>query len=142
MKRILVSISLALMPLVVNAPQHGLRFYTKDALNCQATNIYHEARGEPLESQVLVARSVINRAKSIEGICAQVFKPKQYSWTLSRSKRRQKLDLTNYYLPAHLALNYNSSTVTHYHALVVKPAWARKLQKLETINNHIYYGTK
>lgn len=54
-------------------------------LLCHATNIYFEARGEPLIGQLAVRDVVDNRG---EDTCKIVFACKQFSWTLSESRKR------------------------------------------------------
>lgn len=52
-------------------------------INCLATVIYHEARGEPLIGQMAVAHVVMNRVRSDkypDNICDVVYQPYQFSY--------------------------------------------------------------
>jgi spore germination cell wall hydrolase CwlJ-like protein len=61
-------------------------------LTCIALTVYHEARGEPYESQFAVASTVINRAvKNHAGdTCRAAFADKQFSWTEWGYDRKRK----------------------------------------------------
>lgn len=53
-------------------------------VKCLADNIYHEARGEPVEGQMLVGYTVLNRVKDkrwANTICGVVYQKYQFSWT-------------------------------------------------------------
>jgi spore germination cell wall hydrolase CwlJ-like protein len=63
-----------------------------ESLLCLALNIFHEARSEPLESQVAVAAVTINRLKDKDhpsSICEVVYEPKAFSWTRHKKKVRE-----------------------------------------------------
>lgn len=52
-------------------------------VNCLATAIYHEARGEPTQCQHMVADVVLNRASSKfypKTVCNVVYQRGQFSW--------------------------------------------------------------
>lgn len=100
-------------------------------------NIYHEARGEPLHGQVAVAKVTLNRAKN-SSICAAVYAPYQFSWTLNPPKDPRKYSY-DIYVAAHLA-QFTNFPATHYHATYVSPQWAKHLTKINTIGNHIFYA--
>lgn len=51
---------------------------------CLSQSIYHEARGEPLDGQIMVANVIMNRVKHKEfpnTICDVVFQRNQFEWT-------------------------------------------------------------
>ena len=53
-------------------------------LLCLALNIYHEARGEPLIGQEMVASVTLNRVASPlypDNVCDVVYQPRQFAWT-------------------------------------------------------------
>lgn len=57
-------------------------------LLCLSLTVFYEARGEPFDGKVAVAHVVINRSKSSgSGVCREVFKRGQFSWT--RGVRRK-----------------------------------------------------
>lgn len=131
------------------------------ALTCLALNIYHEARGEPIEGQYAVALVTINRAKGDESkVCAETFKPKQFSWT---GKVKETSSGWNIPKPLYPRLNnkaeeqawWQAVRVTrnvlsgrvrdftrgslHYHATVVTPSWSKRLEYAFTIGSHRFY---
>jgi len=53
-------------------------------LLCLSLNIYHEARGESIETQEAVAAITMNRTRSKEypsNVCKVIYEPKAFSWT-------------------------------------------------------------
>jgi N-acetylmuramoyl-L-alanine amidase len=55
-----------------------------ESVLCLSLALYHEARSEPLEGQLLVAEVVMNRVKSKDfptTICEVVYQPGQFSWS-------------------------------------------------------------
>lgn len=123
-------------PKPIATTTHKVAHYTKVELNCLMRNIYHEARGEPLVGMVAVAKVTLNRAKG-SSICAAVYAPYQFSWTL-KPRRDPVYYPYEIYQAAHLAA-YSNFPATHYHATHVKPVWSKKLTKLKQIGNHIFY---
>ncbi len=115
-------------------------FYDKEQAKCLATNVYHESRGEPFEGQILVAKVTLNRAKTYQDICKEVYKHKQFSWTLN--KRKYITDSVAYkkaFDAAHLAI-WSDSECTHFHTQKVKPRWRRSLKICDSVGNHIFYN--
>ena len=55
------------------------------AATCLALAIYFEARGEPDLGKHYVAHTVMNRSVDYEegSVCAAVFDPEQFSWTIN-----------------------------------------------------------
>src|SRR4051812_14385425 len=54
----------------------------ESAVMCLALNVYHEARGENTIGQYAVAQVTLNRSHdSQKGVCHEVFRPAQFSWT-------------------------------------------------------------
>lgn len=117
-------------------------------IECLARNIYHEARGEPLEGQVAVAQVTVNRVESggfQSSVCNAVYANRQFSWTLDKSKKIKdrkaweasiavaKAVLTkSIYLPDFKAL--------YFHTKQVKPRWNRNKRIVAVIGNHIFYS--
>jgi spore germination cell wall hydrolase CwlJ-like protein len=51
-------------------------------LLCLTLNIYHESRGESIETQEAVATITLNRSKKLgKGVCKVVYTPSAFSWT-------------------------------------------------------------
>lgn len=127
-------------------------------LQCLALNIYHEARGEPLAGKVAVAKVTLNRAASPHyphSICAVVF---SNAWSKKYKRRVAAFswtndDLTN--IPHEttawresLAIAksvYNGEVTSEvkdalfYHAVEIKPNWARTKTQVARIGRHIFY---
>ena len=110
----------------------------KKELECLATNIYHEARGEPLKGQVAVALVTLNRVadpRYPKTICKVVFQKNQFSWTNVSTKIVYDLESLD---AAIKAVNYKGVfEATHYHATHVNPNW--KLKQVAKIGNHVFY---
>lgn len=103
-------------------------------------NIYYEARGEPLKGQLLVARATLNRAKPYGSICAAVYEPWQFSWTMSPKRARINYDVyAKLEKVAYMSLYYNSP-VYYFHATHVSPDWARTKRVIARVGNHIFYS--
>ena len=102
-------------------------------IDCLATAIYKEARGEPVLGQLAVAQVVLNRGTNI---CRTVNQPGQFSW---RANSRLYYDEDAYNL-ARTILNRGYAlrrfTATHFHNLTVTPNWTGYLI---TIGNHKFY---
>lgn len=114
------------------------------ALICLALNIYFEARGEPIDGQLLVAETTINRAADRDqSICEAVWDDDQFSWTrdgLSDTPR----DANAYDLALQLAQqalrgDHLYSGTDHYHEVSINPPWAKHLTVLGRYGNHIFY---
>ena len=117
------------------------------ALLCLALNVYHESRGEPRSGQLAVAHVTLNRAKaSDEHVCVTVYKPAQFSWTLSKAKltfvpRDNDKVWSNCLSIARHAKRSKDTTggATFFHTTTVDPYWAASVQKVAHIGNHIFY---
>lgn len=122
---------------------------------CLAEAIYFEARSEPEAGQAAVAQVVLNRAKSglyPASICGVVYQNRhrylgcQFTfacegkslritepepWRTATRIAREVLDGTTF-------LSEIGGS-THYHANYVRPRWAKRLKKMDTIGTHIFY---
>lgn len=120
-----------------------------EELNCIATAVYFESRGEPFEGQLAVAEVVINRARSgryPSSYCAVVKQPAQFSfvrrgqfpaidtgsasWSYAQSIARIASKQLASQLPG---------DVLWYHADYVAPSWGRRLSRVDKIGAHIFY---
>ena len=126
-------------------------------LTCLALNIYHEARGEPVEGQIAVAYVTLNRAKeNRKDVCSVVTKPYQFSWTITGLKpvaKGFKVKETHYpkehdawelaktlsLMVAYGKLSDPTKGATYFHSKEVKPYWAKHRQHVTQIGNHIFY---
>lgn len=133
--------SLIATPLLIVATHLGTEpnLYSSSNLECLATNIYKEARGESYLGKLAVAKVTLNR--TIDGdICKTVYSPKQFSWTIKNKDLQFDVESV---IIAFRAINrehqLSSFTATHYHAIYVRPKWSKKLKRLTKIGNHIFY---
>lgn len=132
---------------------------------CLALNVYHEARGDGIESQILVIQTTLKRAK--EGkkeICEVVTQKDQFSWTNNHLVKNGKvfaIDLAmvptdvkawnQAMLLAQQGITKRFKTkyqrkvakmfvnVTHYHAETVHPSWANKMKLIGKAGTHLAY---
>lgn len=145
-------------PIPPPSPAMRLKLDDKEhakALRCLANAIYFEARSEPVRGQMAVAQVVINRVFSNfypNDVCSVVYqnahrrlacqftfacdgKSKaihdRRSWTVANRIARQTLD-GQIYLP-------EVGKSTHYHAVYVRPIWAREMRKLARHGLHTFY---
>lgn len=126
-------------------------------LNCLAMNIYHEARGEPLEGQFAVAYVTMNRVVSSRypsSVCSVVWQHKQFSWTHDgKSDRPREPEAWQHSmtLAKHIYNNYHklmdlsqgasdlSQGALFYYAYEqVNPYWAKEKKTTAKIGAHIF----
>ena len=118
-------------------------------MRCLAQAVYFEARGEPLDGQLAVARVVINRAESAlfpNDYCAVVTQRAQFSFVRggqipapnrnsSAWKRARAIAQI-----AHQELwDSKAGDALFFHATHVQPGWSRKKARLAQIDRHIFY---
>lgn len=112
-------------------------------VTCLALNVYHEARGEPVEGQVAVALTTINRARAAGcEICDAVFQPSQFSWTTNWGKqkpsgpaweRSKEIALASLYIR-----DYTGGAI-YYHEKSISPGWSRGKELLGRWGDHLFY---
>ena len=121
---------------------------TRD-ISCLATNIYHEARSEPIEGQIAVAQVTVNRVKNkhqfANTVCGVVFERAQFSWTLGKPKRvTDKKAWETAVQVARVVLTHSHPVpklnALFYHTTKIKPRWAKHKRVLTRIGNHVFYG--
>ena len=120
----------------------------KKDLVCLAQNIYHEARGEPLEGQIAVAQVTLNRVKSSNfhhTVCGVVYADRQFSWTNSPIKTVR--DTKAWESSVRIAEAILAKRITlpkfkalYFHSKKVNPNWNRKKQIVAKIGNHVFYA--
>ena len=143
------------IPVIITKPiTHVAKMETHDlclkdaSCNKLAEAIVYEARGEPTKGQIAVAQVVLNRKKDPRwgnSITAVVHQPNQFSYLKDKHKQRPptKHDWDKARKIAHRTIIGAASNpvggATHYHATYVRPTWAKKLQPVAKIGNHIFY---
>jgi spore germination cell wall hydrolase CwlJ-like protein len=125
-------------------------------LHCLATNVYHEARGEPLAGQYAVAEVTMNRVRSRrfpDTVCDVVHERRMdpsrrryvgaFSWTELALQRpyggaweTAGEVATNVYDGLH---EPQVPGALFYHARRIKPVWAKQKQPLASIGDHVFY---
>ena len=130
-------------------------------VHCLAQNIYFEARGSNLADKVAVADVVLNRRNDLRypnSVCAVVQQAKldnngspkrdqcQFSWfcdgkadTPADKNRWEEANLLAYQILVFGKYRGITEGATHYHATYVNPKWARSLQLVGRIGEHIFY---
>lgn len=116
--------------------------------NLLAEAIVYEARGEPDIGKVAVAQVILNRVKDSRWpnkIVDVIKQPHQFSYLKDKHKQ-SKPTADDWNIARKIAYNtifgYINSPVgnaTHYHAARIQPKWAKKLQPVAKIGNHVFY---
>jgi spore germination cell wall hydrolase CwlJ-like protein len=118
-------------------------------MNCLATAVYFEARGESLEGQLAVAHVVMNRAASGKyptSWCAVVKQPAQFSFVQrgqfpyadTNCDAWRKAEAIAQLAAANIVPSVGPD-VLWYHADYVAPSWGSRLNMVEKIGAHIFY---
>mgnify|MGYP001466260113 CR=1 FL=1 len=127
-------------------------------LNCLATAIYFEARGENYRGQVAVGQVVMNRVSHKlypDTICGVVFQNQhkrnacQFSFACDGIPERvteqkawaQAEEIAKGVVSGDLYLTEVGYS-THYHATYVYPHWAPRMKKVTKIGHHVFYHFK
>jgi spore germination cell wall hydrolase CwlJ-like protein len=127
-------------------------------LECLTQAVYFEARGEPATGQAAVAQVVMNRVRHPafpKTVCGVVYQGArthgcQFSFACDGIPDRitepgpwkEAQDLAAKVVNDEGAMFIaDVGTATHYHAVYVRPFWARRMKKTDKIGNHIFYKT-
>ncbi len=122
---------------------------------CLAEAVYFEARSEPEEGQAAVAQVVLNRATSglyPPSVCGVVYQNRSHykacQFSFACEGKALRVSEPEAWRTAERIADevvegktYLSDVggATHYHAKYVRPGWARRLVKMDTIGHHIFY---
>ena len=128
-------------------------------LNCLATNVYFESRGESESGQIAVAEVTLNRVLSNKfpnTICEVVHQGKtrngaplrnqcQFSWYCDGKSDAIK-NIEAWKDAYDIAIAYTkikSTSITEgalfYHSKTAQPRWASSMELTATIDNHLFY---
>jgi N-acetylmuramoyl-L-alanine amidase len=124
-------------------------------LRCLALNIYWEARSESIPGQLAVAAVTLNRVQSPRfpsSVCdvvrqgGEVRRHRcQFSWWCDGRSDKPR-DRAAWKESLHIAklikkgeVNDPTNGALWYHAVSVKPVWAKKLDRYARIGQHIFY---
>ena len=136
-------------PLYALADRYSSGTELSEEANCIATAVYFEARGEPVEGQLAVARVIMNRAASGQypaSWCAVVKQPAQFSFVRhgtfpavnpasaawAKAQGITRLAMAN-------VVPSLTTDVLWYHANYVAPSWGKRLSMAQKIGAHIFY---
>ncbi len=116
-------------------------------LFCLSLVVYVEARGEPVDGQMLVAEVVINRLqvdRFPDDVCSVIFDDAQFSGITTdldlRSVFSDPAWATSQQVAADaLEGNLIGTSATHFHADYIKPYWSDHLTKLGQYGKHVFY---
>jgi len=119
------------------------------AAACLSLALYHEARGEPLLGQLMVARVIVNRMESKRwpsSMCGVITQDRQFSF-YRKDKTPKPRDETAWAKAQKLAVEIINdpdilpfSTSDHYHNFNVRPVWRRRLHKVVRIGRHVFWS--
>ncbi|NBW74248.1 MAG: cell wall hydrolase [Sphingomonadaceae bacterium] len=136
--------ALSLAELVASQPQPA---ELSRELNCLATAIYHEAKGETLNGQLAVGRVIVARSKSgrfPDSYCGVVFQPSQFSFVRGNSLPtgpRTAKQWKNAVAVAQIAHEGTWQSPVEgalfFHAAYVSPGW--RLTRMARVDNHVFY---
>ncbi len=149
---------LSLAAFAVLWPGSAPRIDLSQSLDCLALNIYHEARGEPLDGRVAVAQVVMNRVGDAEfpgQVCEVVREggewPRdrcQFSWWCD-GRVDKPADVAAWTGSKDLARRILAGSVDDptggalwYHADTVSPDWNMDIIRQAKIGRHVFYGRK
>jgi spore germination cell wall hydrolase CwlJ-like protein len=117
-------------------------------LECLATGIYFESKGEPLAGQLAVGKVIANRANSggrfPSTYCGVLFQRGQFSFVHGRSL--PKVAHSNRHWQTAVAIakivdqdlkDSAAENALFFHARYVSPSW--HLKRVASIGNHIFY---
>ena len=116
-------------------------------LTCMAVAIYFEARGEPIDGQMLVAETIINRVEDErwpDTVCEVVKQPHQFSF-YSDGKSDTPRDAEAYAIALEVAAvalsgDHLWSGALYYHTTEVRPVWRHALEPIQIVGSHIFYA--
>ncbi|WP_184336947.1 MULTISPECIES: cell wall hydrolase [Rhizobium] len=124
---------------------------------CLASGIYFEARGESVKGQAAVAQVILNRVRNPaypKSICGVVYQNEdwrnrcQFSFACDAIKDRVNSEY-HWRVARDVAMAVTSGKIwlpqvgsaTHYHAVYVRPKWAKTMEKVGRIGLHVFYRT-
>ncbi|WP_156256789.1 cell wall hydrolase [Sandarakinorhabdus oryzae] len=133
----------ALVRMVATVPAAPAVAASDTELDCLATAVWFESRGEALEGQLAVAQAVVNRAKSGrwgKGICGVIHAPRQFNFVSARVQRSTATFATALAVAriAAAGLWHDMAEGAHsFHAARLNPGW--RLTRVAKIGNHVFY---
>jgi spore germination cell wall hydrolase CwlJ-like protein len=117
-------------------------------LECLATGIYFESKGEPLAGQLAVGKVIANRAASggrfPSTYCGVLFQRGQFSFVhggslpnVTHSNRQWQTAVAIAKIVDQRLQQSSVGNALFFHARYVSPGWAMK--RVASIGNHVFY---
>ena len=125
-------------------------------LDCLANNIYFESRNQSDFGQLAIGLVTLTRVQQnrwSDSVCDVVHAPKQFTWTWDGKQKRasNQIDHQRYLDSLYMAsrILYGDFdnllpmfNADHYHTTKVRPSWAKKMERLAVIEDHIFLVDK
>ncbi len=126
---------------------HGAPEALDSDMQCLASGIYFESKGESLEGQLAVARVIINRSKSgrfASSLCGVIHQRGQFSFVhgggmpaIPQASRGWRQAVAIAQIANQGRWNSKAEGALFFHARRVSPGWGKR--QLAAIDNHIFY---
>ena len=125
--------------------------YWKTQEKCLTVALYYESRGESEKGQQAVADVIVQRSLQSDTSICKVLKAKgQFSWNAVLMWRPFPKDsLTQQEMASNIVKQIGNRTwkssvkgSTHFHAVHVKPRWAKKFKFIKRVDKHLFYKEK
>ena len=134
---------LATMVAELRSPDAGSR-----ELECLATGVYFESKGEPLAGQLAVGKVTANRAQSggrfPDSYCGVLFQRGQFSFvhgghlpSVSHANRQWQTAVAIAKIVDQGLEKSEAGNALFFHARYVSPGW--HLKRVASIGNHVFY---
>ncbi len=124
---------------------------------CLASGIYFEARGESVRGQAAVAQVILNRVRNPsypKTICDVVYQNEDWrnrcQFSFACDNIQDRIRSQDHWATAReVAMAVTAGKIwlpevgsaTHYHAVYVRPGWAKTMKKVGRIGLHVFYRT-
>ena len=118
--------------------------------NCLIRNVFYESGSEPYAGKIAVAHVTWNRLQSgLWGntICKVVHAPNQFSWTHEPGSRHRSPTGPHWEATRQAVTDFvNGLRVSgldrsmNFHAVYVRPEWARADRRVARIGGHVFYA--
>jgi hypothetical protein len=125
---------------------------------CLAEGIYFEARGESESGQAAVAQVILNRVRNPaypKTICGVVYQNQNWrhrcQFSFACDGRAERIaEKPQWETAKRIARDVTDGKIwiaevgdsTHYYANYVRPGWARRMIKMDSIGAHLFYRTR
>ena len=115
-------------------------------LECLATAVYYESKGEPLEGQLAVAHVILNRAASgrfNSSVCGVVSQPGQFSFvrhgkvTMPGDNAQWRKAVAVAKVAQNELWDNPAPQALYFHARRIHASW--RMTKVAALGNHVFY---